>query len=415
MIVTATELANGDLLFDPDDDVNGTPMTTFDFSVNDGFIDSAASATISLNIDPDNDYPTGSGAMFTTLEDISLVIDGTSPTNLLTNVTDVDGDVLTVTPTVVSGPSNGTLSLNIDGTFTYEPDDDFNGVDSFMYEVVDGSGGSIVVTATINVSPDNDDPVLIIKPGVVNVSENTVNVDTLTSTDVDGGLPSYSIAGTGDDDALFDVVGNQLVFKSKPDFENPASLSGNNFYAVDVRVDDGLGGFDIGSITVHVVNDSDRPQAFGDAFSVNEGEDFNSVFSLLDNDIDVAGDGFTTTVVGGGPTHGSITLNPDGTFEYQHDGSETTIDTFVYQVTAADGQTDTATVTININPIQDAPVANDDGVFELNSGESIVVTADTILANDIDADSADTEYRHRRHARQWRCVYRRRWESCFST
>ena len=51
---------------------------------------------------------------------------------VLSNDTDVDGNTLTVS--VVSGPSNGTLSLSSDGSFTYTPNATFTGVDQFVYE-----------------------------------------------------------------------------------------------------------------------------------------------------------------------------------------------------------------------------------------------------------------------------------------
>ena len=56
---------------------------------------------------------------------------------VLENDTDVDGDLFTAR--LVSGPSHGTLTLNLDGTLSYTPDPDFNGVDSFTYRANDGT------------------------------------------------------------------------------------------------------------------------------------------------------------------------------------------------------------------------------------------------------------------------------------
>ena len=61
--------------------------------------------------------------------------------------------------------SNGTLSLNADGSFSYTPDADWNGTDSFTYTANDGVLDSNVATVTITVNPDNDDPVVTL-PGV---------------------------------------------------------------------------------------------------------------------------------------------------------------------------------------------------------------------------------------------------------
>ena len=56
---------------------------------------------------------------------------------MLANDTDADGDPLTAT--LVSGPANGTLTLNADGSFVYTPNANFNGTDTFTYSVSDGT------------------------------------------------------------------------------------------------------------------------------------------------------------------------------------------------------------------------------------------------------------------------------------
>ena len=80
---------------------------------------------------------------------------------------------------------------------------------------------------------------------------------------------------------------------------------------------------------------------------------------VLDNDTDTEGNTLSATVLTG-PANGTLTLNTDGSFDYTHDGSETTSDSFTYTVSDGNGGSDTATVTLNINAINDDPVANDD-------------------------------------------------------
>ena len=67
--------------------------------------------------------------------------DGVFSDELLSNDSDNDGDMLQVNITPVVGPANGTVQLNTDGTFTYAPNANFFGSDSFTYEVTDGNGG----------------------------------------------------------------------------------------------------------------------------------------------------------------------------------------------------------------------------------------------------------------------------------
>ncbi|MDF0599094.1 cadherin-like domain-containing protein, partial [Psychromarinibacter halotolerans] len=103
-----------------------------------------------------NDDPVAVADSYVTDEDTSLVI---LLPGVLANDTDIDGD--TLSSDVATGPSNGTLSLNPDGSFTYTPDADFTGTDSFTYLVDDGNGGTDTATVSLTVNAVNDDPVAV--------------------------------------------------------------------------------------------------------------------------------------------------------------------------------------------------------------------------------------------------------------
>jgi hypothetical protein len=75
---------------------------------------------------------------------------------VLGNDSDPDGDALTVTN--ASDPTNGTTSINPDGTVHYTPDAGFSGSDTFTYEISDGHGGTDTATVTVTVEPDNANP-----------------------------------------------------------------------------------------------------------------------------------------------------------------------------------------------------------------------------------------------------------------
>ena len=79
-------------------------------------------------------------------------------------------------------------------------------------------------------------------------------------------------------------------------------------------------------------------------------------------------------------------LNADGTFSYQHDGSETLSDSFTYQVTeASGGVSEIATVTITVNPINDPPVADDDN-YATDEDTVLDIAAPGVLQGDFDAE-----------------------------
>ena len=83
--------------------------------------------------------------------------------------------------------------------------------------------------------------------------------------------------------------------------------------------------------------------------------------SVLANDTDAENDTLMVdTTPLSGPSHGTLTLRSDGSFDYDHDGHEHFTDSFGYLVSDGSGATATATVTITITPVNDAPVATAD-------------------------------------------------------
>ncbi|MEM7221161.1 MAG: DUF4347 domain-containing protein, partial [Pseudomonadota bacterium] len=100
---------------------------------------------------------------------------------------------------------------------------------------------------------------------------------------------------------------------------------------------------------------------------------------VLANDSDPQGDTLTATLISGPSYDSGFTLNSDGSFTYNHDGSEASTDTFVYEVDDGNGNTDQATVTITINPVNDDPVftsSNSFSVAENLTAVGVVTTSD---------------------------------------
>jgi VCBS repeat-containing protein len=100
---------------------------------------------------------------------------------------------------------------------------------------------------------------------------------------------------------------------------------------------------------------SNPPVAGDDAYNVDEGGSLSVLAAqgVLANDTDADGDPLTASILTG-VSHGVLTLNADGSFQYTHDGSEAASDSFVY--TVSDGSnTDTGAVTISVAPVNDAP------------------------------------------------------------
>ncbi|WP_164708611.1 Ig-like domain-containing protein, partial [Pseudomonas viridiflava] len=85
--------------------------------------------------------------------------------------------------------ANGTVLLNGDGTFTYTPNANYNGGDSFTVTVSDGKGGTVDSVISIGVTPVNDDPTTSNQS--LTTAEDTPLTGAVTGTDVDGDSLSY--------------------------------------------------------------------------------------------------------------------------------------------------------------------------------------------------------------------------------
>ncbi|MBS0028708.1 gliding motility-associated C-terminal domain-containing protein [Chitinophaga sp. 22321] len=92
-----------------------------------------------------NNPPVAADDQYTTLRDVPV------QGNVLTNDSDPEHGALTAS--LVSGPSNGILQLNPDGTFTYTPNPGYTGTDSYVYNACDDKGACSPATATIEVKP----------------------------------------------------------------------------------------------------------------------------------------------------------------------------------------------------------------------------------------------------------------------
>jgi VCBS repeat-containing protein len=136
--------SNGSFSYTPNANANGAD--SFTYRANDGSANSAP-ATVSINIAAVNDPPVGNADSYGTSAGTTLVIG--SP-GVLGNDTDADGNSLTAVQ--VAAPTNGSLTLNANGGFSYTPNAGFSGTDSFTYRPNDGTVDGNVTTVTINVA-----------------------------------------------------------------------------------------------------------------------------------------------------------------------------------------------------------------------------------------------------------------------
>ncbi|BAZ49201.1 putative outer membrane adhesin [Nostoc sp. NIES-4103] len=157
--------------------------------------------------------------------------------NILRRYTDVDGDTLSITN--FTNPSNATLTLNDNGTpsvtdddyFTYTPNANYNGTDSFSYTVSDGNGGSIDGTFNLNIRSINDAPIVANTIADITTTESSAfsfTFDADTFSDVDAGDTLTYTATLADDSPLPDWLAfnaDTRTFSGTPDDTDVGTIS----------------------------------------------------------------------------------------------------------------------------------------------------------------------------------------------
>ncbi|MCP4681525.1 MAG: hypothetical protein GY864_04255, partial [Desulfobacterales bacterium] len=136
----------------------------------------------------------------------------------------------------------------------------------------------------------------------------------------------------------------------------------------------------------YLVNMRSNPLiAVDDGYTVDKGGTLivDASGGVLENDSDPQDDPLTAILVDN-VTHGSLTLNTDGSFTYVHNGIDTTSDSFTYK--ANDGSADSNIATVIITPLNTPPNAVDDTG---TTNEDVAVVID-VLVNDNDPDTGDT-------------------------
>ncbi|MBN9674870.1 Ig-like domain-containing protein [Salipiger bermudensis] len=274
----------------------------------------------------------------TTDEDVAVVVD------VLSNDSDPDGDTLTVTEATAS---NGTVTINEDGTLTYTPDADYNGSDEISYTISDPDGNTDSALVDVTVNPVNDDPVA--NDDTVGTEQNDpITFDpTDNDTDVDGDDLVVSEIGEPENGTVTINEDGTVTYTPNEDFFGEDTIS--------YTVDDGNGGEDDGVITVNVTVPTDptdgesnrAPVAVDDMITATATDP--ETFDPSANDTDADGDELTITSVGEAQ-NGSVTLNADGTVTYVADETFNGTDSYDYTIDDGNGGTDTGTVTVEVLP-----------------------------------------------------------------
>ena len=432
--VTFSQNASGELVLDPgqfeDLDTDDSLVLSFDYQIQDSF-GATTSNTATITINGANDAPVfTSGVAFTVDENVDAVTTVTA--------TDDDDEIGTEVTFSITGGADQTQfeidtatgALSFTGTSGQNFEDAADADTNSIYEVeVTANDGETTTTQSITVTvqdvneaptPVNDGPQVLIEGVttfatffIADLIDNDLDEDTSgTNGDLDEGsfaLVSGDLLAGDDVVGMAAISGNAVVVTPDPDFFGTATFQ----YTVADQGDPALTG--TGTVSVTVLNTPDAPIAVADTFEGNEdglivdGDDGGPVTgNVLDNDSDADGiesvsvievtfDGsegpVTETVAETGDTvvsleNGQLTINANGDVSFAPNADFNGTETFDYTVEDETGTRSTATVTLTVNQVNDAPTADPVTAEVAEDGNPTVQIDVTGAIADIDTDPA---------------------------
>jgi VCBS repeat-containing protein len=426
--VTITN-AGADVSYDPNGQfeslgTGGTDTDTFIYTVSDG-AGGTDTATVTVTITGANDPPVAVDDVTSTDENtpVSVIAPG-----VLANDTDDESDALAVSELNGSSaaigvataiPSGALVTLNANGSYTYNPNGAFDAVgagdtdtDTFSYTVSDGNGGSDSATVTITIHGVNDQPIAVDDSGAgFTTDEDTVFTtgDVLANdSDPDGDtltIPVFDITGTVglvtyNDDGTFDYDPNGQF--------DGLGAGESDTDTFTYTISDGHAGSDTATVTITINGVNDPPTAVDDADTTDE--DTAKTVDVLANDTDPdTNDTLVVSAVGTPTNGGSVTITNAGadvqftpglSFQDLQVGEQRQT-TFTYDVSDGNGGTDTATVTMTVTGVNDAPEGTNDSYANAVLNTQVVVGASapstpavsytgSVLDNDTDVDDLES-------------------------
>jgi hypothetical protein len=377
-IVISTQPTNGSVTVNTDGNVtylhNGSNTTSdsFAYTIKDtnGLVSGAATVSVTIT-------PVTNQAPVAVNDSASVVEGGSVNVAVLSNDTDVEGNIDVTSVVIVTQPANGTVGVNTQtGVVNYVHNGGLSTSDSFTYTFRD-SQGAVSNTATVSISilkrPVANNDALTVQRG----DDGTVNVianDTAPSGTV---TPASVTIVTQPTRGTVTALGNgQISYQH----DGTATTTDQFTYTItDSNNNASLPG--IVSITITPVNQP--PVTASDTAVVNEGESVD--IPVLANDT-IAFDGLDTSsvTVVTSPTRGTAVVLNTGAIRYTHNGSETSSDFFLYTVRGNNGLVSSPTrVDLTITPANDGPVAVNDQA-SVNEGGVVNIP---VLANDTDSDN----------------------------
>ena len=318
--------------------------------------------------------PVATNDSHTVNEDGVLIVP--AATGVLSNDNNPGGQPMTAVLDV--GPLHGTIDLSPNGSFTYQPNANYFGSDSFTYHAVAAGLPSNVATVQITVSPQYD-PVVAVADSFlvdagVNFSVNAASGVLANDVNVDQATLQASLVSP--------VTSGTLNLAANGSFTYQGGAVGTQSFSY--RVFDGTGNSNTVVVTLTV---DTPPVADNEAYQVDEDQPLTiaAAQGVLVGDTDAESNPLTASVVTP-PSFGQLSLAADGSFVYTPSDNFSGADSFTYRASDGDQFSDPASVAITVRAVNDAPLAQIDTYFGFLNQPLVVATSFGVLANDQDVD-----------------------------
>ena len=390
---TVSLSSDGNIGFTPDENYVGPAQFSYAANTPEG---GRAEAVVYLEVTPVNDAPEArADSGFTTDEGFPFII---SPTALIGNDFDIDGDLLSLHS--VQSSAELVATINSDGDVLVTPTGDFFGDASFIYAVADPSGETSTASVTVTVNPVNDAPEAVddrfelTQEGGPILEDNPVviSLERLVANDIDlDGDTLTMIAARSTGGGRATLLDNQTVL-----FEPNANFNGEASF--EYTVDDGQGGSSSATAIIVYQAVNDRPDAVNDSYRSEElpvlrgqqDQDLTiPIIELLKNDFDI--EGFAVTFENAtGAVNGDLVVD-GGNIIFTPDPGYFGEATFGYSITDPEGLVDGALVTLNFSGTSEVPPEAVSDQVLIPEDIPTVIQLDTLIANDIDADGDTLE------------------------
>ncbi|MFY8273970.1 Ig-like domain-containing protein [Pseudoalteromonas sp. SSDWG2] len=332
----------------------------FKYKVADGH-GGEATGSVVINIQAPNKAPVAIDDLVYTKQNLAVEF------SVLENDYDEDGDALIIDS--YTSPLNGELTIQ-NNEFSYLPEIDFVGQDSFSYSISDTKGGTASGNVVINIeqsSVSNNFPQA--QNDVVETLESTTIAINVIENDTDAdGDPLNISSFTQGSQGVVTQSGNTLVYTPRQDF-----IGEDNF---TYEISDGNGGISGASVIVKVIRVNVAPVAESDHVSTFKNEPVS--IDVLANDTDTDSDSLSITSFSQ-PGNGEVTLLGNNLI-YSPSFNFIGEDIFTYQIDDSYGGLSQASVFVSVTDDNIAPVAYADSVT-LYQGQSMLID---VLANDLD-------------------------------